>query len=240
MNFIRSLLRPINIIILFNFLLIVVFTGCSGSEETSKNSKESTALTNVKELDYRTKINQLTSNVDSLKQINLKLNEDFQKSRQDNSNLNIRLSETEKDLNDLKSKIPDNSNNELRRKEYSDALLLFETKKYSEAIAKFQKIFSDDPSGDFAPNCVYWVGESFNGLKEIPQAIKSFEQVLSAYPNSSKTDAAMLMLGNCYLKLKDKKQAKEIFENLQQQYPKSYYNSKVPKEFKLKAETKEK
>jgi tol-pal system protein YbgF len=233
-----SLINFIVIFILSNFLLFPFFTGCSSSDDLSK-TKETAPQSSIKEQEYRTQVNRLKSSLDSAKQVNVQVNEDLQKSQQDNSNLTIKLNETEKELSDLKSRLPDNAGIEMRRKDYSDALALFDTKKYNEAIAKFQKIYSDDPSGELAPNCVYWVGECYNGLKNIQLAQKSFEQVLSAYPNSSKSDAAMLMLGICCLKLKDKAQAKDIFERLQQQFPDSKYIANIPREFKVKKDKKE-
>jgi len=230
-RFIMSKARNIyNLLILVtSFLLFSVFWGCSSSEETEHRGPD------PKDLEYQRKLNGMNGSIDSVKQINARLKEDLQKTQQENSNLNIKLGEAQKEISSLNVKTTENKVNESFMQEYNSALSMFNNKKYNESLALFQKLYTDDPTGDYAPNCLYWVGENYYGLKNYKQAKLSFEQVLSAYPNSSKSDDALVMLGMSYLRLNDRKNAMEYFVKLQQMYPESPYISKIPKEFKMKA-----
>ena len=196
------------------FLIVSMFWGCGSSEGTEKQGPD------PKDLEYQRRVNNLNGSIDSVKQINSRLKEDLQKAQQENSNLNIRLGEAQKEISNLNVKTTENKVNESFMQEYNSALSMFNNKKYNESLALFQKLYTDDPTGDYAPNCLYWVGENYYGLKNFKQAKLSFEQVLSAYPNSSKSDDALVMMGLSYLKVNDRKNAMEYFVKLQQMYPK--------------------
>ena len=218
----------------FSLCLIVLFfvynfAGCSGSDELSEVKTE-TANPND-DLLAKNQQTQLTKNsLDSAKNASKKLQEDLDRTRQENQNLNNKIAELEGKIGDQKSKLIEES----VRLEYNSALQSFSEKKYSEAIAKFQKIYNDDPASELAPNCLYWVGECYYGMKDYKQAILSFEQVLSAYSGSPKTDASMLMIGNSYLRLKDKVNAKEAYNRLQQSAPESVFLKKIPQAYRSK------
>ncbi len=210
------------------FLFIFVFTGCGGSSEVQEETQTANPNEDLlvkQQTDLKSK-----ASLDSAKNASRKLQEDLDRTRQENQNLNNRIAELEQKIGDQKVKIIEES----VRLEYNNALKSFSEKKYSEAIARFQKLYNDDPAGELAPNCLYWVGECYYGMKDYKQAILSFEQVISAYPSSLKQDAAMLMIGNSYLKLKDKTAAKEAYDRLQQSAPESIYLNKIPKSFRTK------
>lgn len=218
---------------IFSLSLIVLifvlnFTGCGGSskiEEATQTANPNEDLLAKQEVNHQSK-----ASLDSAKTANKKLQEDIDRTRQENQNLNNKIADLEKKLGDQKVKIIEES----VRLEYNNALKNFSERKYSEAIARFQKLYNDDPSGELAPNCLYWVGECYYGMKDYKQAILSFEQVLSAYPDSQKKDAAMLMIGNSYLRLKDKAAAKEAYDRLQQASPESSFLNKIPAAFRSK------
>jgi tol-pal system protein YbgF len=207
---------------------IFIFSGCGGSSEVPKEIQ--TANPNDDLLAKQEINHQPKAGLDSARAAGKKLQEDLDRTRQENQNLNNKIAELEGKLGDQKTKIIEES----IRLEYNNALKSFSEKKYSEAMARFQKIYNDDPSGELAPNCLYWVGECYYGMKDFKQAILSFEQVLSAYPDSHKKDAAMLMIGNSYVRLKDKVSAKEAYNRLQQSAPESAYVNKIPKAFRTK------
>ena len=218
----------------FSLTLIVLFfvfnyIGCGGSSEVTEE-KTQTANPND-DLLVKAQISQQSkSTLDSAKNANKKLQEDLDRTRQENQNLNNKIADLEGKLGDQKVKIIEES----VRLEYNSGLKSFSEKKYSEAIAKFQKIYNDDPSGELAPNCLYWVGECYYGIKDYKQSILSFEQVLSAYPDSHKKEASMLMIGNSYLRLKDKVNAKEAYNRLQQSAPESEFVKKIPQVYRSK------
>jgi tol-pal system protein YbgF len=118
------------------------------------------------------------------------------------------------------------------RKEYSAALSLFHKKKYGESITKFQKIYSDHSPFKLSPNCIYWIGECYYGLKDYKQAIVSFQRVLSDYPGSIKDDDALLMMGHSYFRLNNRTKTQEAYTTLQNKHPDSYYIRKIPPAFR--------
>ena len=118
--------------------------------------------------------------------------------------------------------------------EYNDALRLFNARKYGESMARFHRLYSDYPSIDLAPNCVYWIGECYYGMKDYRQAVLSFEQVLSEFPGSVKDDDALLMMGHSYLRLNNRTKAKEAYTKLQDVHPGSPYIKKIPAAFRNK------
>lgn len=221
--------------ILSYFLIFSLISGCSGSSETESSGRQDEILSSKDQA----MVNQFNSSLDSIKKNNITLKEELERSQQTSSNLNIRLSEAQKEINDLKSKITEKSSDDTFLQEYNLALNSFNSKNYTTSLEKLQKLYANDPTNERAPNCLYWVGESYYGLRNYKQAIITFNQVLNAYPNSSKSDDALIMLGISYLRLKDKKNAREAFERLQQMYPDSPYITKIPKEFKIQGKENE-
>jgi len=214
------------------YVFIAFFIGCSSSDEVSEQNEYIEKPNRNDELlaEKEMLLKQSKASLDSAKNANRRLQEDIDRTRQENQNLNNKIAELESKIDEQKFKVLE----EYYRTEYNNALKIFGEKKYGEAIARFQKLYNDDPSCELAPNCLYWIGECYYGMKDYKQAILAFEQVISAYPNSLKTEPAMLMIGNSYLKLKDKSSAKEAYNRLQETAPESIYVKKIPKAFRKK------
>ena len=111
---------------------------------------------------------------------------------------------------------------EVYKVEYQNALQAFNSSRYNDALAGFQKLIKSNPNNELADNSQYWIGESYYGLKDYERALLEFEKVFT-FPNNNKMDAAQLKLGICYLKLKNLVKAKEEFNRLIQIFPKSEY-----------------
>lgn len=214
------------------YVIIAFFIGCSSSDEVSQQTEYVEKPNRNDELlaEKEKLLKQSKASLDSAKNANRKLQEDIDRTRQENQNLNNRIAELESKIDEQKLKVIEES----YRIEYNNALKSFSEKKYGEAIARFQKLYNDDPSNELAPNCLYWIGECYYGMKDYKQAILAFEQVISAYHDSQKKEPAMLMIGNSYLKLKDKINAKEAYNRLQETAPESIYVKKIPKAFRKK------
>lgn len=106
--------------------------------------------------------------------------------------------------------------------EYRNALQAFDSSRYNDALASFQKLINSNPNNELADNSQYWIGESYYGLKDYERALLEFEKVFT-FPNNNKMDAAQIKLGICYLKLKNLVKAKEEFNRLIQIFPESEY-----------------
>ena len=211
-----------------SFTFVVIFFvpfifGCCASEELTHEDDLSPASSHYPE-EYVTNARQ--SAQDSIRIAALQ--EELNRARLENQNLNNQISELENAMSSSKSNIYDES----IRIEYNDALRLFHAKKYGESMAKFQRIFSDHPTNELAPNCIYWVGECYYGMKDYKQAILSFEQVLSQFPGSTKDDDALLMVGHSYFRLNNRTKAQEAYNTLQERHPRSPYIQKIPPAFR--------
>ncbi len=106
---------------------------------------------------------------------------------------------------------------------YKEALDFYQSKKYHEAIQRFEALLVMDRNHTLSDNCQYWIGEAYYGLGSYQQAIVAFQKVFS-FEKSNKNDASQLKLGICYMKLGDKEKAKAEFQKLINDYPTSEYN----------------
>ena len=113
---------------------------------------------------------------------------------------------------------------EVYKAEYNNALHAFDSARYNDALAGFQKLIKSNPNNELADNSQYWIGESYYGLKDYERALLEFEKVFT-FPNNNKMDDAQIKLGICYLKLKNVVKAKEEFNRLIQIFPESEYIS---------------
>lgn len=78
---------------------------------------------------------------------------------------------------------------------YQTAYNLIKAKKYNEAIATLQKMLSKYPSGQFAANAHYWLGELYSLTGENGKAAAEFSTVVKQYPSNPRVADAELKLG---------------------------------------------
>ena len=98
-----------------------------------------------------------------------------------------------------------------------------------DALTAFDGLSRSDPSSPYAPNFLYWRGESLYALGQYDEAIRTFHDVLNKYPSSGKADDAEFKIGAAYEKLGDKTNARSAYERLILSFPES--------EYKVRAET---
>lgn len=102
---------------------------------------------------------------------------------------------------------------------YQTAYNLIKAKKYSDAAAQLQKMLQKYPSGQFAANAHYWLGELNSMMGKNDQAITEFSTVLKNYPDSPKLADAQLKLGLIYAGLFKWSNAKTAFKKVINNYP---------------------
>ncbi len=102
---------------------------------------------------------------------------------------------------------------------YNRGLNDFRNRKYKTAIAYFDTLLKSNVETNLKINAVYWIGESYFGLKQYEKAIEYFNYV--AQTKSAKTPDALYMLGRCYAALGKIKEAKEYMNRVVKEYPKS-------------------
>jgi tol-pal system protein YbgF len=103
------------------------------------------------------------------------------------------------------------------RNYYNRGLNDFKNRRYKTAIAYFDTLLRSTVETNLKINVVYWIGESYFGLKQYEKAIEYFNYV--AQTNSAKTPDALYMLGRCYAALGKIKEAKEYMNRVVKEYP---------------------
>ena len=112
---------------------------------------------------------------------------------------------------------------------YKKAFDLYYAKDYPQAILKFEELTTKFPSGSYADNCQYWMGECHFAMGNFAKAITSFRKVLT-FPETEKADDAQLKLGYCLLRLGERKRAAEEFKKVVSLYPDSEYLERAKEE----------
>lgn len=78
---------------------------------------------------------------------------------------------------------------------YQTAYNLIKAKKYNDAIGVLQGMLQKYPSGQFASNAHYWLGELYGLLGKNDQALTEFSVVVKTYPDSPRVSDAQLKVG---------------------------------------------
>ena len=94
--------------------------------------------------------------------------------------------------------------------EYKAAYGLLRQSQVDASQAAFKEYLKKYPSGDFAGNSCYWLGEIFLLKNQLPQAREWFAKLIEGFPNSNKTQDAKFKLGKVYHLMGDKIHAKAL------------------------------
>ncbi len=206
------------------FLLFggIVFTGCSASDETSKETKAPSPPPQPSATEM------IQKELTGLKMENDSLKATVSKLEQDNRTAVAHSAELETQLAELKEKpvvAPPPSKKPIEtnvNSAYQQALHLFHSRKYQEASSTFQSILDAGSGGNLEPNCYYWLGECAYATKNYNDAIGDFQKVFG-YARTTKKDDAQMMIANCYSAMGNKTKAKAEYQKLVSKYPASPY-----------------
>jgi tol-pal system protein YbgF len=105
--------------------------------------------------------------------------------------------------------------------EYRQALQLVREKAYDRAIQALYNFVRANPDSPLAPDCHYWIGDSYFMLGEHYRAIVSFNEVRQRYAGSGRAPTAGLMIGFALLQMGNKQEARLAFEKVVADYPSS-------------------
>lgn len=114
----------------------------------------------------------------------------------------------------IKKPAPEQPNAAEEQQIYQTAYDLIKAKKYNEAINTLQKMLQKYPSGQFAANAHYWLGELYGLLNKSDQSALEFNKVIKNYPESPKVVDAQLKLGLIYSGQFKWTEAKEAFKKV--------------------------
>ncbi len=105
---------------------------------------------------------------------------------------------------------------------YQQALQVFSKKQYDEASALLNDLLKHYPSGQYASNAYYWIGECNYSINDFASAIKAFKKVLT-FKHSQKRDDAQNKIALSFLKMGQSVEAKAEFKKLVERYPASEF-----------------
>lgn len=102
---------------------------------------------------------------------------------------------------------------------YQTAYNLIKAKKYDDAVSTLQGMLKKYPSGQFASNAHYWLGELYGLMNKNDQALTEFTTVLKNYPDSPRLSDAQLKVGLIYASQSKWSDAKGAFKKVINLYP---------------------
>ncbi len=104
---------------------------------------------------------------------------------------------------------------------YQSAFNLLKAGRYDQAAKSFQKFLGEYPTGKFADNAQYWLGESYYVTRNFANALREFNTLVNDHPDSQKVTHALLKIGYIHDELGQKQKAREILTELTNDYPQS-------------------
>lgn len=116
---------------------------------------------------------------------------------------------------------PGSSNPAPERLVYRDAFRLIRARKFDAAIRALDDYIRRFPTGIYADNARYWLGEVYFAQGKLKRARDAFEAVLKDYPKSNKVPDALYKLGRVFDQLGDKAQSEKNLRSVISRYPQS-------------------
>jgi tol-pal system protein YbgF len=90
---------------------------------------------------------------------------------------------------------------------------------YAESAQLFQGFLQQYPSGTYAPNALYWLGESYYVTQNYALAQEQFQALLDRYPTHDKAPGALLKVGLAQYGLKQLDDAERTLGEVTSRYP---------------------
>ena len=102
---------------------------------------------------------------------------------------------------------------------YNQAYKDYMAGNYDPAIEGFYNYLRQLPTGNLAPNALYWIGECYYSKGDFTKSVTVFESVTIDYPKSDKVAGALLKMGYGYEKLRNNDMARLYFKKVAEQFP---------------------
>jgi tol-pal system protein YbgF len=104
---------------------------------------------------------------------------------------------------------------------YTAAFEQLRARQHGESIAGFRSLLTRWPTGRYADNARYWLGEAHYARREYGAALESFKALLAQFPDSPKVPDALFKVGLCQLELKQRNEARASWQRVVADHPKS-------------------
>ena len=105
---------------------------------------------------------------------------------------------------------------------YDAGKLLFDQKRYPEAIESLRVYIVNEPGGAQVAAAQFYIGESLYFQNKFEDAILEYQNVVSGFPKSPLVSTALLKQGLSFQALNDKASAKLLYQKVVRDFPKSY------------------
>ncbi len=103
--------------------------------------------------------------------------------------------------------------------EYQQAFDLLKRGHYDKAILGFESFIKQSPTGDYADNAQYWLGEAYYLKRDFVGAVTEFKKLVNYYPDSPKKSYALLKIGFCLDEFGDNSGARQTLEQVRKDFP---------------------
>lgn len=101
---------------------------------------------------------------------------------------------------------------------YRDAYALIQARRFPDALAAFKVFVEQYPSGSYAGNAHYWLGELYLQDGDSDSARKHFETLLAQFGDNRHVPTAMFKLGRIYHQSGDVARARDILDRVANEY----------------------
>ncbi|MBJ6981327.1 tol-pal system protein YbgF [Luteimonas sp. MC1572] len=105
------------------------------------------------------------------------------------------------------------------RSAYELAFSAMKEGRYADSANLFQAFLRAYPTGSYAPNALYWLGESYYVTSNYALAMEQFQAVLQRYPTHDKSAGALLKVGLSQYGLRDLPAAEATLGQVVAKYP---------------------
>lgn len=105
------------------------------------------------------------------------------------------------------------------RSAYNAAFDVLKSGRYAESAQRFQAFLDAHPNGAYAPNALYWLGESYYVTQNYALALEQFQALLARYPTHDKASGALLKVGLAQYGLKQMDAAEATLTQVVQRHP---------------------
>ncbi|RNF84216.1 tol-pal system protein YbgF [Montanilutibacter psychrotolerans] len=105
------------------------------------------------------------------------------------------------------------------REAYDAAFNTLKGGDYSGAAREFHAFLDQHPNGAYAPNALYWLGESYYVTQNYQLALGQFQALLERYPTHDKAPGALLKVGLSQQGLRQTDAAERTLSEVTTRYP---------------------
>lgn len=101
---------------------------------------------------------------------------------------------------------------------YNRAFRALRETRYADAAEGFNAFLEEYPDSSYAPNALYWLGETYYVTRDFETALEIFDELLEDYPGSSKEGDALLKIGFSYYELEQFNEARAALEQVRSEH----------------------